>query len=118
MSIVFLAALDNVVKVLVPRPKRSRSKKQKEAEEEILVIEGIEYDREKTKKYVKFDVIVNDEDEKESAAADKTEFPGSFVDDHCDVVRSWLRAMWSRICGLPFVWIVLCVGSAIEGHWF
>ncbi|KAM7503844.1 hypothetical protein LguiB_002748 [Lonicera macranthoides] len=75
-SVVFPVALDNVVKVLVPRPKRSRSKKQKEAEEEVLVIEGIKYDREK---YVKFDVFVNDEDDEESAAADKTEFAGSFV---------------------------------------
>nr|CAQ76694.1 polyphenol oxidase [Taraxacum officinale] len=73
---VFPATLDKVIKVLVPRPKKSRSKKQKDAEEEILVIEGIEVKRDE---FVKFDVFVNDEDDGMRATADKTEFAGSFV---------------------------------------
>lgn len=72
---VFPASLDKVIKVLVPRPKKSRSKEQKEEEEEILVIEGIEVKRDV---FVKFDVFVNDEDEGMSGA-DNTEFAGSFV---------------------------------------
>ncbi|KAI3718879.1 hypothetical protein L6452_19764 [Arctium lappa] len=72
---VFPASLDKVIKVLVPRPKKSRNKKQKEDEEEILVIEGIEVKRDA---FVKFDVFVNDEDD-ELSGADKTEFAGSFV---------------------------------------
>ncbi|KVH96804.1 polyphenol oxidase, chloroplastic-like [Cynara cardunculus var. scolymus] len=72
---VFPASLDKVIKVLVPRPKKSRSKKQKDEEEEILVIQGIEVKRDV---FVKFDVFVNDEDEGMSGA-DKTEFAGSFV---------------------------------------
>ncbi|KAM7503846.1 hypothetical protein LguiB_002750 [Lonicera macranthoides] len=74
--VAFPVTLENAVKVVVKRSMVSRTDKQKEAEEEILVIEGIEYDREK---YVKFDVFVNDEDDEGSAAADKTEFAGSFV---------------------------------------
>ncbi|XP_023763397.1 polyphenol oxidase, chloroplastic [Lactuca sativa] len=73
---VFPASLNEVIKVLVPRPKISRSKKQKEEEEEILVIEGIEV---KIDEFVKFDVFVNDEDDGMRATADKTEFAGSFV---------------------------------------
>ncbi|KAL7602782.1 hypothetical protein Lser_V15G16479 [Lactuca serriola] len=73
---VFPASLDKVIKVLVPRPKKSRSKKQKEDEEEILVIEGIEVKRDE---FAKFDVFVNDEDDGMRATADKTEFAGSFV---------------------------------------
>ncbi|CAI9279705.1 unnamed protein product [Lactuca saligna] len=72
---VFPASLDKVIKVLVPRPKKSRSKKQKEDEEEILVIEGIEVKRDE---FAKFDVFVNDEDDGMRATADKTEFAGSF----------------------------------------
>ncbi|CAI9279714.1 unnamed protein product [Lactuca saligna] len=73
---VFPASLDNVIKVLVPRPKKSRTKKQKEEEEEVLVIEGIEVKRDK---FVKFDVLVNDEDDGTRATAAETEFAGSFV---------------------------------------
>ncbi|WVZ25876.1 hypothetical protein V8G54_004420 [Vigna mungo] len=52
-----------------------RSQKEKEEEEEVLVIEGIEFDMEKG---VKFDVFINDEDEKEIKPSN-TEFAGSFV---------------------------------------
>ncbi|XP_075486175.1 polyphenol oxidase I, chloroplastic-like [Primulina tabacum] len=70
----FPVKLDKVVKVLVPRPKKSRNKKDKEKEEELLVIEGIEVD---TSKFVKFDVFVNDEDDKPDEL-DKAEYAGSF----------------------------------------
>lgn len=66
--------LDNVVKVVVPRPKKSRSKAEKEDEEEILVVDGIEFDG---NVYVKFDVFINDEDEAESGP-ENAEFAGSF----------------------------------------
>ncbi|KZV29746.1 polyphenol oxidase, chloroplastic-like [Dorcoceras hygrometricum] len=71
---IFPVKLDKVVKVLVPRPKRSRSKKDKEKEEELLVIKGIEVN---TSKFVKFDVFINDEDDKPDEL-DKAEFAGSY----------------------------------------
>ncbi|KAL7604993.1 hypothetical protein Lser_V15G16482 [Lactuca serriola] len=73
---VFPASLDKVIKVRVPRLKKSRTKKQKEEEEEILVIEGIEVKRDE---FVKFDVLVNDDDDGTQATAAKTEFAGSFA---------------------------------------
>lgn len=69
----FPIALTEAITVLVPRLKKGRSKAEKEEEEEILVIEGIDYDRNSA---VKFDVYVNDEDE---TGPDKSEFAGSFV---------------------------------------
>ncbi|KAK4387197.1 Polyphenol oxidase, chloroplastic [Sesamum angolense] len=71
---VFPVKLNKVVKVLVKRPKKSRSKKDKEKEEELLVIEGIEVD---TAKFVKFDVFVNDEDDKPDEL-DKAEYAGCY----------------------------------------
>ncbi|OWM77502.1 polyphenol oxidase, chloroplastic-like [Punica granatum] len=71
----FPITLDKVVSTLVPRPKKKRSKKEKEEEEEVLVIEGIEFDRDM---FVKFDVYINDEHDSLSTP-DKTEFAGSFV---------------------------------------
>ncbi|GAU42114.1 hypothetical protein TSUD_350880 [Trifolium subterraneum] len=71
----FPIVLDSVVSIIVKRPKKSRSSKEKEDEEEILVIDGIEYDNNTE---VKFDVIVNDEDEK-VIGADNTEFAGTYV---------------------------------------
>lgn len=71
---IFPVKLDKVVKVLVKRPKKSRSKKDKEKEEELLVIEGIEVD---TGKFVKFDVFVNDEDDKPDEL-DKAEYAGCY----------------------------------------
>lgn len=67
--------LDNVVSTIVKRPKKSRSKKEKEEEEEVLVIEGIEFDKSLG---VKFDVFINDEDDKVIKPIN-TEFAGSFV---------------------------------------
>ncbi|XP_004485748.1 polyphenol oxidase A1, chloroplastic-like [Cicer arietinum] len=71
----FPLVLDNVVSTIVKRPKKSRSKKEKEEEEEVLVIEGIEFERNLA---VKFDVFINDEDDKVIRPVD-TEFAGSFV---------------------------------------
>ncbi|XP_057499817.1 polyphenol oxidase, chloroplastic-like [Actinidia eriantha] len=71
----FPITLDKIVRVLVSRPKKSRTQSQKDEEEEILVIDGIEVDREA---FVKFDVFINDEDEK-VIRPDNSEFAGSFV---------------------------------------
>jgi len=51
------------------------SKKKKEVEEEILVVEGIEFEKSTP---AKFDVIINNEDYK-AIRPDNTEFAGSFV---------------------------------------
>lgn len=67
-DVAFPVKLDKVVRVVVKRPKKQEG-------EEMLVIEGIEFDSEK---FVKFDVFVNDEDE-EGSGPDKTEFVGSFA---------------------------------------
>lgn len=72
---VFPKKLDTAVRVMVPRPKISRSKKAKDDEEEILVIEGIEVDRDV---FVKFDVLINNEHEV-VIGPNSTEFAGSFV---------------------------------------
>ncbi|GAA0157046.1 hypothetical protein LIER_14394 [Lithospermum erythrorhizon] len=69
------AVLDKRIQVLVPRPRKSRSTKEKDDEEEILVIEGIEFP---VDQYVKFDVFINDEDEAEPSF-DKSEYLGSFA---------------------------------------
>ncbi|KAJ9541086.1 hypothetical protein OSB04_027592 [Centaurea solstitialis] len=73
---IFPARLDKPIKVLARRPNKSRrSREEKRKKEEILVIEGIEV---KSKGFVKFDVLMNEEDERLSGP-DKTEFAGSFV---------------------------------------
>ncbi|KAL1817960.1 hypothetical protein DCAR_0522457 [Daucus carota subsp. sativus] len=66
--------LNGLIKVSIPRPKKSRSQEEKEDAEEILVIDGIEYDG---NEYVKFDVFLNDEDEVESGP-NNAEFAGSY----------------------------------------
>nr|AHF20575.1 polyphenol oxidase [Hevea brasiliensis] len=71
----FPLKLDKVIRTMVSRPKKSRSKKEKEEEEEILVINGIEFERDAV---VKFDVYVNDEHDSPSGP-NKSEFAGSFV---------------------------------------
>lgn len=63
---------DNIVTTVVPRAIKGRSKEEKEEEEEVLIIEGIEFDKELA---VKFDVYINDED---VPGPDKSEFAGSF----------------------------------------
>ena len=74
-NVKFPLVLDSVVSTMVKRPNKSRSKKEKEEEEEVLVIEGIEFERNTP---VKFDVFINDEDDKQ-IRPDNTEFAGSFV---------------------------------------
>ncbi|KAM1008633.1 hypothetical protein ACFX2A_005149 [Malus domestica] len=71
--------LETKISTVVSRPKpKKRSKKEKEDEEEILVIQGIELDKDVA---VKFDVYVNDVDDEDAAPSgpDKSEFAGSFV---------------------------------------
>ncbi|KAL5058439.1 hypothetical protein RYX36_030043 [Vicia faba] len=74
----FPIVLDSIKSVIVKRPRKLRSKLEKENEEEVLVIEGIEF---RSDKYIKFDVHVND-DEDELSEYDQTEFVGSFVSLH------------------------------------
>ncbi|CAI8591183.1 unnamed protein product [Vicia faba] len=71
----FPLVLNNKVSAIVKRPKKSRSKKEKEEEEEVLVIDGIEFDKNIA---IKFDVLINDEDDKVIGPGN-TEFAGSFV---------------------------------------
>nr|USF91999.1 polyphenol oxidase [Pisum sativum subsp. elatius] len=71
----FPLVLDNVVSAIVKRPKKSRSKKEKEEEEEVLLIDGIEFEKNIA---IKFDVFINDEDDKVIGPGN-TEFAGSFV---------------------------------------
>ena len=42
----FPVVFDSSVSTMVKRPKKSRNEKEKEEEEEVLVIEGIEFERE------------------------------------------------------------------------
>ncbi|XP_004303397.1 PREDICTED: polyphenol oxidase, chloroplastic-like [Fragaria vesca subsp. vesca] len=74
----FPIKLDSKISTVVKRPKqKKRSKKEKEDEEEILVIGGIEFEKDTA---VKFDVYVNDlEDDDEPGKPDDSEFAGSFV---------------------------------------
>ncbi|XP_009610962.4 polyphenol oxidase, chloroplastic-like [Nicotiana tomentosiformis] len=73
---VFPTKLDHVIRVMVKRPnKKKRNKKEKDAKEEILVVEGIELE---TDVFVKFDVLINDEDET-VISPNNAEFAGSFV---------------------------------------
>ncbi|KAK7246552.1 hypothetical protein RIF29_41421 [Crotalaria pallida] len=71
----FPLVLDSSVRTIVMRPRKSRSKKEKEEEEEVLVIEGIEFQRDLA---VSFDVYINDEDDVQGGPT-KTEFAGSFI---------------------------------------
>ncbi|KAL2627264.1 hypothetical protein AAZV13_07G162800 [Glycine max] len=70
-----LTLLDSKVTLLVKRPKQLRSKKDKEEQEEVLVIDGIEFDGDND---VKFDVYITDEDVEE-IGPENTEFAGSFA---------------------------------------
>ncbi|KAH8518716.1 hypothetical protein H0E87_000529 [Populus deltoides] len=71
----FPVVLDKVISVEVSRPKKSRSAREQEDEDEVLVIEGIEYEE---NQLIKFDVLVNDEPDS-PGGPDKSEFAGSFV---------------------------------------
>ncbi|XP_059292222.1 polyphenol oxidase, chloroplastic-like [Lycium ferocissimum] len=73
---IFPTKLDHVINVMVKRPnKKKRSRKEKKEKEEILVVEGLELERDV---FVKFDVLINDEDET-LISPDQAEFAGSFV---------------------------------------
>ncbi|KAF9666697.1 hypothetical protein SADUNF_Sadunf16G0255700 [Salix dunnii] len=71
----FPVVLDKVISVEVSRPRKSRSGTEKEDEDEVLVIEGIEYEE---NQFIKFDVLLNDEPDS-PGGPDKSEFAGSFV---------------------------------------
>ncbi|KAK7280987.1 hypothetical protein RIF29_08599 [Crotalaria pallida] len=71
----FPLVLDSSVRTIVTRPRKSRRNKEKEEDEEVLVIEGIEFERDLA---VKFDVYINDEDDVQGGPT-KTEFAGSFI---------------------------------------
>ncbi|GFQ02540.1 aureusidin synthase, partial [Phtheirospermum japonicum] len=87
------------LKVMVKRPKNKRSKREKDEVEEILVIDGIELDRDV---YAKFDVYINDEDDKISTE-DNTEYAGSFANvphkhkKHGKKIKTQLRLSISDI---------------------
>ncbi|CAA3006931.1 polyphenol oxidase I, chloroplastic-like [Olea europaea var. sylvestris] len=67
---VFPTTLDKPINVIVKRPKKSGSG----SSEEILVIEGVEYDK---RSYVDFNVYIN-EDDVNACRPDNAEFLGSF----------------------------------------
>ncbi|XP_075098109.1 LOW QUALITY PROTEIN: polyphenol oxidase, chloroplastic-like [Nicotiana tabacum] len=72
----FPTKLDHVIRVMVKRPNnKKRNKEEKDAKEEFLVVEGIELE---TDVFVKFDVLINDEDET-VISPNNAEFAGSFV---------------------------------------
>ncbi|XVE87996.1 hypothetical protein DITRI_Ditri19aG0033100 [Diplodiscus trichospermus] len=71
-----IIVLDKILRIEVPRPKKSRSKLEKEDEEEVLVIENIQLERDVS---AKFDVYINDEDDEEPTGPQDSEFAGSFT---------------------------------------
>ncbi|XVE87993.1 hypothetical protein DITRI_Ditri19aG0032800 [Diplodiscus trichospermus] len=72
----FPLVLDKIVRVEVPRPKKSRSKLEKEEAEEVLVLQGIQFNRDLA---VKIDVYINDEDDETPTGPKDSEFAGSFT---------------------------------------
>ncbi|URE18660.1 polyphenol oxidase [Musa troglodytarum] len=71
----FPVTLESPVSATLKRPKVGRSRKEKEEEEEVLIVEGIEFDRDH---FIKFDVIVN-ATEGDGITPRDSEFAGSFV---------------------------------------
>ncbi|CAL9187484.1 unnamed protein product [Musa hybrid cultivar] len=71
----FPMKLDSVMTAKVKRPKAARTKEEKEEKEEVLVVEGIELDRDV---HVKFDVFVNVTDHGKVGPGGR-ELAGSFV---------------------------------------
>ncbi|XVE87999.1 hypothetical protein DITRI_Ditri19aG0033400 [Diplodiscus trichospermus] len=76
MRNIFPIVLDKIVRIEVPRPKKSRSKLEKEDEVEVLVIDNIQLERDVS---AKFDVYINDEDDEEPTGPQDSEFAGSFT---------------------------------------
>ncbi|TYH67086.1 hypothetical protein ES332_D06G164500v1, partial [Gossypium tomentosum] len=72
----FPIVLDKLVRIEVPRTKKSRTKVEKENEEEVLVLQNIRVDRDVA---VKFDVYINDEDDETPTEPEDSEFVGSFT---------------------------------------
>ncbi|XP_017644082.1 polyphenol oxidase, chloroplastic-like [Gossypium arboreum] len=72
----FPIVLDKLVRIEVPRTKKSRTKVEKENEEEVLVLQNIRVDRDVA---VKFDVYINDEDDETPTEPEDSEFAGSFT---------------------------------------
>ncbi|EXC02647.1 Polyphenol oxidase [Morus notabilis] len=72
----FPIKLEGTVSRVVGRPRKSRSKREKEDEEEVLVIDGIEFD---SRIPVKFDVYVNDDCSDGGSGPTAAEFAGSMV---------------------------------------
>ncbi|KAK1326802.1 hypothetical protein QJS10_CPA01g00878 [Acorus calamus] len=68
--------LNKTVSVIVKRATRARSTAQKEEEEEVLVVEGIEFSRDE---FVKIDVYVNSAGQEDSVSPGGRELAGSFV---------------------------------------
>ncbi|XP_059435415.1 polyphenol oxidase, chloroplastic-like [Corylus avellana] len=71
-AVEFPVVLDKVISAVVARPNNSTRRDDKE---EVLVIEGIEFEKDEA---VKFDVHIND-DEDSPCGPENTEFAGSFV---------------------------------------
>ncbi|KAK9152666.1 hypothetical protein Sjap_000146 [Stephania japonica] len=67
--------LDDVIRVLVPRPKISRSKQEKEDDVEVLVVDNIQLD---PSSYTKFDVYISKPIAEGLAAPDYGEFAGRY----------------------------------------
>ncbi|KAG0448837.1 hypothetical protein HPP92_027636 [Vanilla planifolia] len=72
---VFPVTLEKHVTATVKRPKKGRNKREKEEEEEVLVVEGIQFER---NSYIKFDVFINSS-EVGRLRPSESEFAGSFV---------------------------------------
>ncbi|KAL5981599.1 hypothetical protein ACLOJK_015662 [Asimina triloba] len=70
----FPVKLNKVLRVVVSRPKKGRSRAEKDDEEEVLVIDGVQLNRDVA---VKFDVYINLEEGGKGPRAN--EFVGSFV---------------------------------------
>nr|XP_016433738.1 PREDICTED: polyphenol oxidase E, chloroplastic-like [Nicotiana tabacum] len=68
--------LDKTVTFSVARPKRLRTKKEKEDEEELLTFKNVELD---VRKFVRFDVFLNEDNDVIANEIDRTEFVGSFA---------------------------------------
>ncbi|KAL4580463.1 hypothetical protein LXL04_016657 [Taraxacum kok-saghyz] len=75
-DVIFPLKLNKIVKVLVKRPATNRTKEDKEKQNELLFVNGIEFDGER---FVKFNVFVNDVDDGVETTAASSEFAGSFA---------------------------------------
>ncbi|CAH1450037.1 unnamed protein product [Lactuca virosa] len=72
----FPLKLDTITKVVVKRPANNRSEKDKKKANELLLIEGIKFNSDT---FVKFDVLVNVQDDVSAISPEDSEFAGSFA---------------------------------------